>query len=119
MEQWNNENVNNQWNDSTNSEPTYGAYDTYDSSTATTENSNPKDGLCVASLVLSIIGFFVNPLYVCSILGIIFGIVGMQAKGEKAGIAKWGMIIGIISIFVHFGVDMLLMPLTMGASFCC
>ena len=60
MEQWNNENVNNQWDDSINSEPTYDASDT---ATATTENSNPKDGLCVASLVLSIIGFFVNPLY--------------------------------------------------------
>lgn len=74
---------------------------------------------------MNLLNFFISSvsksvlLYVCSILGIIFGIVGMQAKGEKAGIAKWGMIIGIISIFVHFGVDMLLMPLTMGASFCC
>lgn len=92
-------------------------------STVTVEQSaDTKDGLCVASLILGIVGFFINPVYICSILAIVFGAIGMKANGVNAGKAKIGLILGIVAIIVQFVLDIIITIFTMGAggvSFCC
>lgn len=59
----------------------------------------------VAALVMGIIalvgGFFgvtgvIGPI--CAILAIIFGVIGMKKNSDKKGMAKAGMIMGIIAI---------------------
>lgn len=88
----------------------------------TSRQDNSKDGLCVASLVLGIVGFFLNPLYICSILAIVFGAIGTSAKGEKAGQAKVGLILGIVTLILQFILDIILTIVTAGmggVSFCC
>lgn len=61
----------------------------------------------VAALVMGIIaifgGFlgvsgFVGPI--CAILAIIFGVLGMKKNSDKKGMAKAGMIMGIVSIAI-------------------
>ena len=96
---------------------------------AYTQNSRPvnnandgKDGLCMASLILGIIGFFINPLYILSILAIVFGIIGMNSTSANADKAKVGLILGIASLCLQFIVDLLLTIFTFGmggVSFCC
>lgn len=81
-----------------------------------------KDGLCVAALVLGIVGFFMNPVYACSILAVIFGVIGIKANGPKNTLAKAGLGLGIGSFVVQFGMDVLITILTFGMgafSFCC
>ena len=85
-------------------------------------NKDTKDGLCITSLVLGIVGFLVNPLYIVSVLAIIFGAVGMNANGPQANKAKVGLILGIIAVCLQVIVDFILTILTAGAggvSFCC
>jgi len=88
----------------------------------TNQTDNSKDGLCVASLVLGIVGFLLNPLYICSVLAIVFGAIGMGSKSEKASQARIGLILGIVTLVVQFIVDIILTIVTAGmggVSFCC
>lgn len=92
------------------------------SGTAAPAVADTKDGLCVAGLVLGIVGFFLNPLGICSILAIIFGAIGSKANGPKAGQAKIGLILGIASLILQFLVDLIVTIVTFGAGafvFCC
>lgn len=76
-------------------------------------DNNSNSGLSTASLVLGIIAFFLNPLYICSILAIIFGSVSKN---------KTGLILGIISLVLQFLLDIIItvFSLGMGAfTFCC
>jgi len=56
-----------------------------------------KNGLGIASLVCAIIGFFCCGIL--SIVAIILGAVGIS-KDDEPGMAKAGLIIGIISLVV-------------------
>lgn len=85
-------------------------------------NDNSKDGLCVASFVLGIVGFFINPIYVVSILAIVFGAIGLNSKGPNAKKAEIGLILGVIAICVQIALDVVLTLFTAGlggVSFCC
>ena len=84
-------------------------------------NNSSKDSLAIASLVLGIVGIFVNPLYLISVLAIIFGAIGMSSE-VHGGKAKAGLILGIVGIFVQIVVDLILTIFTAGmggVSFCC
>lgn len=84
--------------------------------------ADSKDGMCVAALILGIVGFFLNPFYVCSILSIVFGAIGMKANGEKSSLAKVGLILGIANFGIQFILDLITTICTAGMggfSFCC
>lgn len=84
--------------------------------------ADTKDGLCIAALVLGIVGFFLNPLYVCSILAIIFGAVGMKPSVPKSNMAKAGLGLGIGSMCFQIFFDLFITLITFGAgafTFCC
>ena len=86
------------------------------------DNKDSKDTLSITSLILGIVGFLVNPLYIVSVLAIIFGAIGMNSNGVHKDKGKIGMILGIIAICVQVVVDFILTILTAGAggvSFCC
>ena len=81
-----------------------------------------KDGICMAGLILGIVAFFINPLYIVSILAIIFGAMGMNSRSINASKAKVGLILGIASIGAQFVFDLLITIFTFGMggiSFCC
>lgn len=127
-QQWNSDN-NNVSNDNgnvtyDNSNATYDNNASYSPETVTVANDgkDSKDGLCMAGFILGIVGFFINPLYIVSILAIIFGAIGMKSTSANAGKAKIGLILGIVAICVQIVVDLLLTVLTAGiggVSFCC
>lgn len=59
----------------------------------------------VAALVLGIIGLVCNAFGaetvagpICSVLAIIFGVIGMKKNSDKKGMAKAGLILGIIGL---------------------
>lgn len=74
-----------------------------------------ESGMGIASLVLGICGFFINPFSICSILAIVFGIVVVCKKDCKKGCAIAGWILGGVSLFW----DLLLTILTGGIMFFC
>ena len=85
-------------------------------------NNDSKDTLSITSLILGIVGFLVNPLYIVSVLAIIFGAIGMNSNGIHKGKGKVGLILGIIAVCLQVIVDFILTILTAGAggvSFCC
>lgn len=84
--------------------------------------SNEGEGLCIAAFVLGIVAFFINPVYVCSILAIIFGFIGQSKNNTKKSFATWGWILGFSSIALQFIADLTITILTLGTgafSFCC
>ncbi len=84
--------------------------------------ADTKDGLCIAAFVLGIVGFFLNPIYVCSILAIVFGAIGMKPNGPKCNMAKVGLGLGIGSLVFQFLADFFVTIITLGTgafSFCC
>lgn len=103
---YNNNNYDNNWNRE-NGQSSYdngynygndnlvgGYYDPYSYTPAPTQQS----GMGIASLILGICGFFINPLAICSILAIIFGIIGVCKKNFNKGCAIAGLILGGIGI---------------------
>ncbi len=55
----------------------------------------------IASLICSIVSFFVFP-FIFGIAGIILGIIGISKQEEKKNLAVIGVIIGIFSILFTF-----------------
>lgn len=80
-----------------------------------------KDGMCMAAFVLGIVGFFLNPFYIVTILAIVFGAIGQGSQSKNAGKAKIGMFLGIGAIVWQFLLDIILTLVTGGAGFitCC
>lgn len=73
-QQWNNEN-----NFDNLVEPENVAQENYTQTNYSQDNNNDsKDTLSITSLILGIVGFLVNPLYIVSVLAIIFGAIGMN-----------------------------------------
>lgn len=60
------------------------------------QNDNSR-GFAIASLVLGIVSFFCCGS-VCSILGLIFGIISRKRKSENNGMATAGIVLSIISL---------------------
>lgn len=60
-------------------------------------NTQPANGLSIASLVLGIVGIicFMFPFPICSVLSIIFGGVAIS-KGNKSGMSTAGLVLGVI-----------------------
>ena len=68
-------------------------------------NNDSKDTLSITSLILGIVGFLVNPLYIVSVLAIIFGAIGMNSNGIHREKGKVGLILGIIAVCLQVVVD--------------
>ena len=117
-QQWNNEN-----NFDNVVEPENVAQENYTQTNYSQGNNNDsKDTLSITSLILGIVGFLVNPLYIVSVLAIIFGAIGMNSNGIHREKGKVGLILGIIAVCLQVVVDFILTLLTAGAggvSFCC
>ena len=76
-------------------------------------NNNSSSGLGTAGLILGILAFFFNPLYICSLLAIIFGAVGKRTSG---------IVLGIISLIIQIIFDIIVTIFSFGAGamfFCC
>ena len=69
-----------------------------------------KNGLCTAALVLGIASFFVDPMYLVSLTGLILGIVGITRKptptNKSCGV--WGIILSSCGFVVQLILDILL-----------
>lgn len=86
------------------------------------QQNSGGEGLCVAALVLGIVGICVNPCYIVSILAIVFGFIGQSKNNSKKALAIWGWALGFVGIALHVCADFGLMIITGGAgmvSFCC
>lgn len=84
--------------------------------------ADSKESMCTAGLVLGIIGFFINPAGIVSILAIIFGAIGMNANGPKKNMGLAGLLLGIGSLIYQFLIDILITIFSFGLggfSFCC
>ena len=74
----------------------------------TLEAAGTSNGFCVASLVLGIIGLPTSCLFITPILGIVFGIIGLNqvaksgAEGGGKGMAIAGIICGVVGLGISF-----------------
>jgi|O827metagenome_2_1110793.scaffolds.fasta_scaffold117090_1 energy-converting hydrogenase Eha subunit C len=75
-----------------------------------------KNGLCTAALVLGIASFFVDPMYLVSLTGLILGIVGITRKptptNKSCGV--WGIILSSCGFVVQLILDILLSVFSAG-----
>ncbi len=75
-----------------------------------------KSGLCTAALVLGIASFFVDPLYLVSLTGLILGIVGINQKptptNKSCGV--WGIILSSCGFVAQLTLDIILSIFTAG-----
>lgn len=85
------------------------------------EPPGTKSGICIAALVLGIVAFFINPLYLVSITGLVMGIVGINQKpiplNKSLGI--WGIVLSSTALVIQLILDIILAAFTGGMSFCC
>lgn len=82
------------------------------------EESPKASGVCVASLICSLVAFIFNPLSLLHIVGIVLGIVGCATSGNRPkGMAIAGIILGCICILWQGIIDIILSVFTFGLSF--
>lgn len=83
-----------------------GSY-TYDQSTYTQPKAEDGDYSIIAllSLILGIVGFFINPLYLMSLAGFILGIIGVANSVNYKSLATAGLIVSIVSFVVQVILD--------------
>lgn len=112
-------NQNNYDNNQMNTENTYvydnNYTDTYNDPYSYNPQPQKESGMGIAALVLGICGFFINPFSICSILAIVFGIIGACKSNCKKGCAIAGIILGGVSLVW----DLILTVLTGGIMFFC
>lgn len=72
------------------------------------------ENVCVLAFVFGILGFFFNPLYLCSVAAIVLGIIGHVNNGSKKSLALAGWILGICSFAVQLFVDFVCVAATCG-----
>lgn len=80
------------------------------------------EGICIAALVLGIVGFFLNPCYIVSLLAIIFGFFGQAKNNSKKAFAIWGWALGFAAIVLQILGDLLVSLFSGGVGlfvFCC
>lgn len=87
-QQYNNQ-YNNQYNQQYNQPYQYPQYQE--------QPEQPGRGFAIASLVLGIVSFFCCGT-ICSILGIIFGVISKQRQKENNGMATVGIVLSIITL---------------------
>lgn len=73
-----------------------------------------QSGIGIAAMVLGIVAFFVNPLYLCSLTALILGIIGACKKDSKKGCAITGIILGVVSVMWQIVFDFVLSIFTGG-----
>ena len=85
--------------------------------------SNDSSGVCIAALILGILGMIGGFLpvvryftLVCSILAIIFGVKGRKMHNRYSGMATAGLVLGIIGVV--FAVLMTVCAGVLGAALC-
>ena len=71
-------------------------------------------GFGIAALILGICAFFINPLYICSDLAFIFGLIGANKPGYKKGCAIAGIITGLCALLFQLIFDFCMTFLTFG-----
>ncbi len=78
-----------------------------------------KSGICTAALVLGIVSFFINPLYLVSITGLILGIVGINKKPVPVNrnLGGWGIGLSGASILIQLILDIIITICTAGMGF--
>ncbi len=103
-----NQNENNNQNNYVQQDP----YQTYDYNNY--GEPRKQSGLGIAALVVGILAFLINPLYLCSLLAIIFGIIGSCKKDHKKGCAVVGIILGVCSLICQIILDFVLTILSAG-----
>ena len=94
---------NNNYNDDTTN--------TYDSTYTTYEEvAGPeKNTIALVAMILGIVGFLLDPLYLVSVAAIILGIIGVCKKNApRRGMAIAGIILGGVSMACQMLVDTLL-----------
>ena len=62
--------------------------------------------VAVLSLILGIVGFFINPFYTVSIAGFILGVIGCVNSVNYKTLATFGMIVSITSFVMQVIVDL-------------
>ena len=86
------------------------------------EQNYGGEGFCITALVLGIVGFFLNPCYIVSILAIVFGFIGQSKNNSKKALAIWGWALGIAAIVLQILGDFVLSICSGGTGlfvFCC
>ena len=85
--------------------------------------SNDYSGICIAALVLGLLGIvggFIPVVryftLVCSILAIIFGVKGRKKRSRHSGMATAGLVLGIIGVV--FAVLVTICAGILGATLC-
>ncbi len=72
--------------------------------------------MAIASLILGIVGFFLNPLYLVSIAAIVTGVIG-RGNYDQKGMATAGLILGICTFVLQCIGDILITLFTFGLGF--
>ncbi len=88
-----------------------GTTNTYDSTYSTYEEvaAPDKNTIALVGMILGIVGFFLNPLYLVSVAAIILSIIGVCKKNApRRGMAIAGIILGGVSMACQGIVDFLL-----------
>ena len=101
---------------------TYNSYTDTNSFNYVNDNSGyneKKSGLAIAGFVIACISLFFDPLVLLSVLGFIFGIIGVSKSTNKTfrglGIAAW--IICICTFVLQIFLDTIIIICTMGLGF--
>lgn len=74
-----------------------------------------ESSMGIAGMILGICAFFINPFSICSILAIVFGIIGVCKKDYKKGCAIAGIILGGVTLIW----DLILTIISGGILFFC
>lgn len=96
MDDYNNQNNFNQYNQSEQYNPNQQMNQPYQYPQYQ-DNPEPGKNFAIASLVLGIVSFFCCGT-ICSILGIIFGVISKQRQKENNGMATAGIVLSIITL---------------------
>ena len=78
-----------------------------------------ESGIGIASMILGSCAFLINPLYICSLLSLIFSIVGFLAPGKKKICATVGFIDSIFSMMFQLFIDIAIYSVFGGYTFFC
>ena len=82
------------------------------------ESSKGSSGLGIASMVCGILSLTCfNPLYLVASAAVILGIISLCQKNTTKGFGIAGIICGALAILFGIILDIILLPITFGASF--
>jgi len=78
-----------------------------------------KNGLAIAGFVIACVSVFFDPCLILSIIGFIFGIVGMNNSTDKTyrGLGLAAIIISIATLVIQSLVDLIITISTFGTGF--